>query len=103
MRVISRIPFIEAQKRFPNERDAIQGVYLLLKSLNVKTPLELKQYFPSIDRFKYRDRWWCIDIGGNNVRLLAFIEFSMGHCYIKHIVSHTEYDKLTDYYRRNRT
>ncbi|MBS9428981.1 type II toxin-antitoxin system HigB family toxin [Photorhabdus luminescens] len=43
-----------------------------------------------------------MDIGGNNFRLLAFIEFSMEHCYIKHIVSHAEYDKLTNYYRRNR-
>nr|WP_256448183.1 MULTISPECIES: type II toxin-antitoxin system HigB family toxin [Photorhabdus] len=41
-------------------------------------------------------------MGGNNVRLLTFIEFSMEHCYIKYIVSHAEYDKLTDYYRRNR-
>ncbi|WP_246550793.1 type II toxin-antitoxin system HigB family toxin [Photorhabdus caribbeanensis] len=43
-----------------------------------------------------------IDIGGNNVRLLAFIKFSMEHHYIKHIVSHAEYDKLTNDYRRNR-
>ena len=26
-----------------------------------------------LDNFKYRDKWWVLDIGGNNLRLLAFM------------------------------
>lgn len=52
--------------------------------------------------FKYRDKWWVIDIGGNNLRLIAFVEFRDNRMYVKHIFSHAEYDRLTDKYRRIR-
>jgi mRNA interferase HigB len=32
-------------------------------------------------------------IGGNNFRLIAFIEFRDNRVYVKHIVTHAEYDK----------
>ncbi|MFH4210200.1 type II toxin-antitoxin system HigB family toxin, partial [Acinetobacter baumannii] len=35
-----------------------------------KKPDELKRYFTSLDRMKYREKWWVIDIGGNNLRMM---------------------------------
>jgi mRNA interferase HigB len=52
--------------------------------------------------FKYRDKWWVIDISGNNLRMIAFIEFRDNRMYVKHICSHAEYDRLTDKYRRKK-
>ncbi|WP_072678152.1 type II toxin-antitoxin system HigB family toxin [Marinobacter nauticus] len=43
-----------------------------------------------------------MDLGGNNLRLIAFIEFRDNRMYVKHICGHVEYDRLTDKYRRNR-
>ncbi|WP_319941368.1 type II toxin-antitoxin system HigB family toxin [Halomonas jincaotanensis] len=54
----------------------------------------------SLDDFRYRDRWWVIDIAGNNLRLIAFISFEQQTLYIKHIVTHAEYDKLCREYAR---
>lgn len=99
MHIISRKPFSDACKRFPNDAQAIDNAYSLLKKGEFTSPLELKAVFKSLDNFKYKDKWWVIDIGGNNLRLLAFIEFRHNRIYVKHIVDHEEYDKLCKKYR----
>ncbi|MFT5045997.1 MAG: mRNA interferase HigB [Porticoccaceae bacterium] len=100
MHIISRKPFLDAAKRFPNSRIAIEDCYRVLKNGTFSTPDQLRQVFPSLDNFKYRDRWWVIDISGNHLRLMAFIEFKHNRLYVRHIVTHAEYDKLTDKYRK---
>jgi len=57
-------------------------------------------YFYGREKLKYKDKWWVIDIGGNNLRLIAFIEFLDNRIYVKHIVPHSEYDKLCKKYVR---
>lgn len=99
MHVIKREPFDTAKVLYPNCSDAIEATYKILKSAKVKTPDELKLLFPSLDNFKYKDKWYVIDIGGNTLRLIAFIEFTGGKCFIKHIVTHAEYDHITNVYR----
>lgn len=78
------------------------NTYTTLRNGRFETPEQLRQVFPSLDNFKYRDKWWVIDIGGNNLRMIAFIEFRDNRMYVKYICSHPEYDRLTDKYRRNK-
>ena len=99
MHVISKRPFNIAAKKYPNDRDALMNMYRVLSGSNFKTPDEWMAVFPSLDNFKYNDHWWVLDVGGNNLRIMAFIQFVNGRIYIKHIVTHAEYDKLTDKYR----
>lgn len=49
---------------------------------------------------RFKDKWWVIDIGGNNLRLLAAILFTTQKVFVKHIVTHPEYDKLTQRYKK---
>ncbi len=56
--------------------------------------------FPSLDNFKHRKHWWVIDIGGNNLRLIAAIQFVHQRVYVKHIVVHAEYDRLNSRYAK---
>lgn len=100
MHVISKRPFVEAAKKYPNQRQSIMDLYRVLCKANVVTPQDLKNIFPSLDNFKYKDKWWIINIGGNHLRLMAFIGFAQNRIYVKHIVTHAEYDTLCDYYRR---
>ena len=100
MHVISRKPFRDAAEQHPNARSSIDDCYRVLKNGTFKTPDELRQVFPSLDNFKCLDRWWVIDISGNQLRLLAFIDFELNRFYVRHIVTHAEYDKLTDKYRK---
>lgn len=100
MHVISKKPFDGAIKKYPQHAKAIVQAYETLKKMDCKNPLELKDIFKSLDNFKYKDKWYVIDISGNHLRLLAFIEFRAGKMFVKHIVSHAEYDKLCDRYAR---
>ena len=100
MHVISRKPFNDAAKLYPNDRLAIETTYKLLRNGTFNDPNELKALFPSLDNFKYKDKWWVINIGGNNLRLIAFIEFRDNRMYVRHITTHAEYDKLCDKYTK---
>ncbi|MEZ5448118.1 MAG: type II toxin-antitoxin system HigB family toxin [Thiolinea sp.] len=100
MHVISRKPFNEASRKYPNDADAIEAAYKTLKNGTFLNPLELKAVFPSLDNFRYKDKWWVIDIGGNNLRLLAFIELRDNRMYVRHIVTHADYDKLCKKYAK---
>ena len=100
MHVISKKPFSDAAEKYPNDREAIMDIYNVLRIGEFETPLVLKDTFASLDNFKYIDKWWVIDIGGNNIRLIAAILFSCQKVYVKHIVTHSEYDKLTKRYKK---
>ena len=99
MHVISRKPFRDAAKRYPNEASALDYTYKILRNGEFNSPDELKNIFPSLDNFKYKNKWWVIDVGGKNLRLISFIEFRDNRMYVKHIVTHAEYDKLCKKYR----
>ena len=77
---------------------ALDATYKTLTNTKPSTPEELQAIFPSLDNFKYVDKWYVFDIGGNTLRLIGFLEFNSGKYFIKYIVSHAEYDRITDGY-----
>ena len=87
---------------YPNDAASIDALYKTLKGGNFKTPDELRILYPSLDNFKHKDKWWVIDIGGNNLRLITFIEFRYSRMYVKHIVNHADYNKLCKRYAKER-
>lgn len=101
MNVISKKRFNDAAQKYPNDREALLDIYRVLHRTDFQTPDELKAVFQSLDNFKYKDKWWVLDVGGNNLRVLAFIQFVNKRMYIKHIVNHADYDKLTKKYMKD--
>ena len=102
MNVLSRRPFNDAAKKYPNDSDALMEMYKVLHKTDFSSPEELRAVYPTLDNFKYKDKWWVLDVGGNNLRILAFIQFVNKRMFIKHIVNHADYDKLTRKYRKDR-
>ena len=100
MHVISRKPFSDAAKKYPNDAAAIDALYKSLINNNFSNPLDMKNVYPSLDNFKYKDKWYVLDIGGNNLRLMTFIEFRDNRMFVKYIVPHSEYDKLCAKYAK---
>jgi mRNA interferase HigB len=98
--VITKKTFAEAANKYPNNKEKIMDVYNVLRKGEFDTPDKMKAVFASLDNFKYKDKWWIIDIGGNNLRLIAAILFSSQKIFVKHIVTHSEYDKLCAKYRK---
>ena len=100
MHVLSKKPSNDAARRHPNDAEALQRLYRVLRTGEFDTPAALRAVFPSLDNFRHKDKWWVIDIGGNNLRLIAFIEFRDNRMYVKHIVPHGEYDALCTRYAK---
>lgn len=50
---------------------------------------ELRRTFPAADEV---DRYVVFDIGGNKYRLIAVIHFNRQKIYVRHVLTHTEYD-----------
>lgn len=45
--------------------------------------------FPGVDRV---GKFTVFNIGGNKVRLIAAIHYNTGKIYIRHVLTHNEYD-----------
>ncbi len=100
MHVISKRPFTDAARAHPNNRQALEDLYRVLRKSEFKSPDEMRRVFPSLDNFRYKDKWWIIDIAGNHLRVITFIQFTQNRMYVKHILTHAEYDKLCNRYAR---
>ncbi len=100
MHIISKRAFKEAAKEHPNQKQVLDYLYHVLDKGTFSSPDEMRRVFPSLDNFKYKDKWWVIDIGGNNLRMICFIQFVQNRVYVKHIVTHAECDKLTKRYAK---
>jgi len=62
-------------KKYPNDANAIKHLYSVLNKQTFKYPDELGAIIPSLDSFKYEDKWWVIDVGGINLRMVPAIQF----------------------------
>ena len=100
MHVIAKKAFLDAARKYPQDRKALLETHRILKNGKFKTPEELKNLFPSLDNFKYLNHGYVIDVGGNNLRLLAVIYFEGQKLFVRHIATHAEYDKLCEKYRK---
>ena len=100
MHVISKRPFNEAAREYPNQKQALEDLYQVLNKGRFTSPGGMRRVFPSLDNFKYKDKWWVINTGGNHLRLIAFIQFAQNRIYVKHITTHAEYDKLCRRYAK---
>jgi mRNA interferase HigB len=104
MHVLTKRPFVDAAQRFPNQREALLDLYRVLSrnSVRFNSPEAMRQLFSSLDNFIYKDKWWVLDVGGNHLRMIACIQFRQNRLFVKHIVTHAEYDRLCDQYRRGK-
>ncbi|GKX46950.1 hypothetical protein Pcaca03_18400 [Pectobacterium carotovorum subsp. carotovorum] len=57
---------------------ALADLYRVIKREMYATPDDMKKRFPSLDRMKYREKWWVIDIGGGHLRVMFFADFERG-------------------------
>ncbi|WP_368041857.1 type II toxin-antitoxin system HigB family toxin [Nostoc sp. TCL240-02] len=52
--------------------------------------VELRQTFPSADQV---GNFTVFNIGGNNYRLITLVDYEYQKVFIRHILTHAEYDK----------
>ena len=100
MHVVSKHPFNEAARAHPNHRQALEDLHRVLRESEFSSPDEMRRIFPALDKFKFKDKWWVIDVAGDHLRVVAFIQFVLKRMYVKYILTHADYDKLCKRYAR---
>lgn len=90
MRLISNRSLVEFSARHPDAGQPLQAWRKILETNHFANFAELKTAFNSIDKV---GEYHVFDIGGNKYRVIAFIKFPVQICYVKHVLTHKEYDK----------
>ncbi|HBM0098178.1 TPA: type II toxin-antitoxin system HigB family toxin [Salmonella enterica subsp. enterica serovar Blitta] len=99
MHLISMKAIHEAVHRYPQYRKELLQFGRNIEKSNCPTPEELKKVYPTLDNFKYLDKHYAVDIANNNLIVIAIIFFESQKFYIRHVFSHSEYDRFTSQHR----
>jgi mRNA interferase HigB len=68
--------------------------YRSAKKAKWKTLEDVRKTWPSADGVTVGEKTYTVfNIGGNKFRLIVKIEYEMQRLYIKHVLTHAEYDK----------
>jgi mRNA interferase HigB len=92
MRVITRKRLIEFAEKHQQAGSALDHWYRIVKRTDFASFAELRKVFPSADNV---GRLTVFNIGGNKARLIAAIHYKRKIIYIRHVLTHKEYDKGT--------
>jgi mRNA interferase HigB len=74
----------------PNAETPLSIWYKLVDKTNFEGFNDLRKTFNSVDMV---DDYVVFDIGGNKYRLIAKINFNQQKVYVRHVLTHTEYDR----------
>jgi mRNA interferase HigB len=90
MHIISRKRLLEFAKKHPDCSTALESWYRIVKRTDFDSFAELGQTFPSADKV---DHLTVFNIGGDKARIIAAIHYNSHRIYIRHILTHKEYDR----------
>ena len=90
MRVITRKRLLEFAKKHPDCSSALESWYRIVKRTDFNSFNELRHTFPSADIV---GNLTVFNIGGNKARLIAAIHYNTHRIYIRHVLTHKEYDR----------
>jgi len=92
MHVITQRRLREFWSKHPQAESPLTAWYKITRQAAWKNFAELRADFFSAD---YVAPYVLFDIGGNNYRLIAKVEYAFGKVYIAHVFTHAEYDRWT--------
>ncbi len=90
MHVITKKRLIEFASVYPASRDPLLRWYAVVSKTDFPTFATLRSAFGSVDQ---AGKFTVFDIGGNKYRLIAAIHYNRRRVYIRHVLTHAEYDK----------
>lgn len=90
MHVITEKRIREAKVKWPMTANALDHWYQLAKGSKPHDFAAMKALFPAIDKV---GELHVFDIGGNKLRLIAYVRYRAQKLYIKHVLDHREYER----------
>lgn len=90
MHIISRKALREFWERYPDSKMPLARWAKLMEGSDFVNFAQLRRTFPTADRV---GDFFVFNVGGNKYRLIAAVHFNRGKVYIRHVLTHQEYDQ----------
>jgi mRNA interferase HigB len=90
MRVITNRRLLEFAAKHADASYPLQGWRKVMECVSYVNFAELRLAFGTVDKV---GELHVFNVAGNKYRLIAFVHYGRQLCYIKHILTHAEYDK----------
>jgi mRNA interferase HigB len=90
MHVISRKKLKEAAARHADLEAPLEAWFRIAKKADWKNLTEVRRTFSSADAV---GKWTVFNVKGNQYRLITEINYVGGRIYIRHVLTHAEYDR----------
>jgi len=90
MHIISRKALRQFWEKHPDSQTALARWFKIMRQTDFRNLSELRTTFPTADKV---GDWIVFNIGGNKYRLIASMHFNRGKVYIRHVLTHQEYDR----------
>ena len=90
--IITRSRLTEFWLEHPDASVPLREWIRVIRRKSYRTPLEVRADFPRVDFIGPRRA--VFDVGGNRYRLIVDMRYDLGRVYIRHVVTHAEYDRL---------
>ena len=90
VRVISKKSLRQFWDKHPDAQVPLMRWHSAMRRGNFRNLKELRTVFPSADIV---GEWIVFNIGGNKYRLVAVVHFNRGRVFVRHVLTHPEYDK----------
>ena len=90
MHVISRKALKQFGERHPDSINPLSRWFKIMEKNDFGSVNELRYTFPTADKV---GDFIVFNIGGNKYRLIASIHFNRHKVYIRHVLTHPEYDR----------
>jgi len=92
MHVITRKRLNEFAKKHPSTTASLAHWYAIMRKSRFANFAQLRATFPHADQV---GKFTVFNIGGNKVRLIAAVHYNRNKIYIRHVLTHQEYDTGT--------
>lgn len=90
MHIITRRRLVEFWAIHPDARVPLEHWFTIISKTDYASFAALRKTFPSADQV---DRFTVFNIGGNKIRLIAAIHYNRKKVYIRHVLTHAQYDR----------
>jgi mRNA interferase HigB len=90
MHVISRKTVREFWEQYPDSKASLARWFKIMQQTDFVSFGDLRRTFSSADLV---DDLVVFNISGNKYRLIASIHFNRGKVYVRHVLTHQEYDR----------
>jgi mRNA interferase HigB len=87
--VITRKRLNEFVERHPEARSSLARWYSIVRKNRFANFARLRDLFPQADQV---GKFTVFNIGGNKVRLIAALHYNRNKIYIRHVLTHEEYN-----------